>query len=88
METVALEEARAAVQARDFGRASRVLDAHDAAFPAGALAPEAMVLRIEAARGAGDVRGARQLAEAFLREHPESPLTARVRGLLVSMSNP
>jgi TolA-binding protein len=84
-ETTALDEARAAARSKDFRRALRVLDGYGATFPDGALAPEANVLRIEVKLGLGDASGARRLAEAFLRDHADSPLAARVRGLVASI---
>jgi hypothetical protein len=55
-EIAALDGAREALASGDAPRALRALDAHDRAFPRGALSPEATVLRIEALARRGVVR--------------------------------
>ncbi len=90
-ETAKLEAARAALQTNDPTRALTALDDYGSAFPRGVLAPEATVLRVEAlARrgGAADRAAAQRLGEAFLREHPASPLCERVRILVSQTSIP
>jgi hypothetical protein len=79
-----LDEARAAVAAKEPARALGILDGYTARFPRGAMAPEAAVLRIEALANAGDHAAAERVAEAFLRENPGSPYAPRVRSLLGS----
>lgn len=56
------------------------LEHHRERFPAGALAPEREVLRIEIGCALGRVEQAEQLRERFVVEHADSPLLARVRG--------
>jgi hypothetical protein len=87
-ETAALDAARAALRSHRPADALRALDSYDAKFPRGVLAPEAMVMRIEALVGVGDRAGAQRLADTFLAAWPNSPLAARVRALVRSTSNP
>ncbi len=79
-----LDEARAAIAAKEPARALGILDGYTARFPRGAMAPEAAVLRIEALANAGDHAAAERVAEVFLRENPGSPYAPRVRSLLGS----
>ena len=62
--------------------ALRLLDEHDARFPNGALAEEALVLRIEAFAKAGRASEAKALADKFLTERPKSPYAPRVRSTM------
>lgn len=59
--------------------AIRLLDAHDARFPNGALAEETLVLRIEAFAKADRASEAKALADKFISEKPKSPYAPRVR---------
>jgi hypothetical protein len=86
-ETAMLDEARVAVRAGQAARALRALDAYNAAFPNGMLSPEATVLRIEVFESMGDRSGARRLADAFLAQHPDSPVAPRVRAIVGGPSN-
>jgi hypothetical protein len=83
-ELQSLDEARAAVAAKEPARALAILDGYHARFPRGAMAPEATVLRIEALTSAGDHAAAERVAEAFLRDNPGSPYAPRVHSLLGS----
>jgi len=78
----ALDRARLALAGGDARRALDELDAYDRRFPAGRLQLEAEVIRIDALAKVGRKDAARQHAEAFLRRHPNSVLTTRVRAHL------
>jgi len=75
----ALDQARLSLASGDARRALDELDAYDRRFPAGRLQLEAEVIRIDALAKVGRKDAARQHAEAFLRRHPNSVLTTRVR---------
>jgi hypothetical protein len=77
-----LDEARAALAASRPATALSALDAYAAAFPRGAMAPEADVLRIEALVKAGDRAAAMRLADAFLAREGQGPYVERIRSLL------
>jgi TolA-binding protein len=87
-EAASLDAARVALTGGRPADALRALDDYRTRFPRGALAPEAQVLRIESLDASGDQAGARRLAAAFLRQHPDSPLAARIRKIAASVSNP
>jgi hypothetical protein len=75
----ALDHARLALAGGDARRALDELDAYERRFPGGRLQLEAEVLRIDALAKVGRKDAARQHAETFLRRHPNSVLTTRVR---------
>jgi hypothetical protein len=75
----ALDRARVALAGGDARRALDELEAYDRRFTNGRLQLEAEVLRIDALAKVGRKDAARSRAEAFLRRHPNSVLTARVR---------
>jgi hypothetical protein len=77
-----LKLARDAPLAADPARCLSILDRFAERFPRGSMAPEGIILRIEALMKAGDTRAARQVADAYLVSDPESPYGARVRSLL------
>jgi outer membrane protein assembly factor BamD (BamD/ComL family) len=81
-----VQRAKLALKDRDPQGALSALDEHDAAFPAGAYAEEAAVVRIEALVAAGDRPKAQRVADAFLRRFPESPYAQRVRGMFFGAS--
>ena len=77
-----LELLRAAQQARSSGNYSQSLDKllqHERRYPDGALSAERDGTRILVLCDAGRKLESRELAEAFLRQHPTSPLRSRVR---------
>jgi outer membrane protein assembly factor BamD (BamD/ComL family) len=78
----ALEQAHAALAARDADRALLALDRYRAKFPGGRLASEETVLRIQALLARGDRDGANALANGFFAAHPDSSYADRVRDLL------
>jgi hypothetical protein len=84
----ALKQARSALMAGRAAQAELVLSQYRAEFPGGVLATEAAALEVETAAALGDRARAAALAEAFLREHPASPLSARVRAVLVAGKKP
>lgn len=80
-EVAALDRARRLV-ANNPARALGLLDEYEPRFPHGNLAPEALVLRIEALVRAGDRARAETLASSFLAGHPRSPHAKRIRTVL------
>jgi hypothetical protein len=81
-ETAQLDRARSAMAAGNARAGLAELDRYDAAFPRGALAPEATLLRIKALVMTGDRAGARALARSFATSHPQSPHLEQLRSLL------
>ena len=81
-EVAALQVARTALSAHDAGGAIAALDRYKSRFPAGRLAPEATVLRIDALVERGDRAQASALAERFESANPKSPYADRVRSIL------
>jgi hypothetical protein len=80
-EVAMLDSARVALRADP--RASLAqLDAYDARFPQGTLAPEAKLLRIEALLKSGDRPAAEALARPILESEPSSAYGRKVRYLL------
>jgi TolA-binding protein len=77
-----VESARAAVARGDLRAAAAALDNYDRSYPAKQFGPEALALRIEALRGAGQVSEARALAADFARRFPHHPLLQRVQGVV------
>ena len=63
----------------DARAALSVLSEHARRYPTGALSEEREASRVFALCGLGDVAGARQQAERFLRRAPNSPFAERVR---------
>ena len=81
-ETSKLDRARSAIAAGNPRTGLAELDRYDAAFPHGALAPEAALLRIKALVSLGDLAHARELARAFATAHPRAPNLEQLRSLL------
>lgn len=81
-ELAALDVARVRLAKGDLGGATALLDDYGRRFPQGRLAMEAEVLRIDALARGGRAEAAHARAEAFLRDHPGSVLTSRVRRYL------
>lgn len=79
-QVASLDRARSALAGGDTTGCLSLLDAHEAAFPGGALAQEAALLRIEALVRLGRRSEAAALARAFADAHPGSPDVAKVRG--------
>jgi hypothetical protein len=80
-EVAALDRARHMVSLRPEA-AIALLDAYDRDFPRGDLAPEALVLRIDALVRSGKTAAAAALGGAYLSAHPRSPHADRIRAML------
>jgi hypothetical protein len=74
-----VRNAQAALRAGDGAAALVALDAHDRDFPAGQLAEEAGVLRVEALCAVGRAIDASDARAEFLARFPRSAQTARAR---------
>jgi len=70
--------------ASDPGTALSNLDAYDAQFPAGALAEDAGLLRVQALLAAGRRDEATRAAATFERRFPASAFVSRIRSLLAN----
>jgi hypothetical protein len=81
-EVTALERAQAALGARRTEAALRALDQYEATFPAGRLASEATVLRVQALLAQGDEQDASLVADRFIAAHPDSSYSRRIRDLV------
>lgn len=81
-ELAALDTARSALAKGDARRALTLLDSYAKSYPRGRLMLEAEVLRIDALARSGETQAAKQRAATFLRRHPNSVLSARVRTYL------
>jgi hypothetical protein len=81
-ELAALDRAREALGSGSAVQALSALDAHDRQFPNGPLAPEALMLRIQALAAAGRHAEATRLGDTYLSAHPTGPYARRVRTLL------
>jgi hypothetical protein len=81
-EVAALELAHDGLARQDADGALRALDGYRAKFPAGRLASEETVLRVQALLVRGDRAGAVALTEAFLAAHPGSSYGSRMRDLV------
>ncbi len=82
-ELALLERARRSLAEGRSDEARDALKRHREAFPSGALAEEAAVLRIEVLLARGENALAEQAGRDFLDAHPKSPHAPRVRDLLV-----
>jgi hypothetical protein len=78
----ALDAARSALAKGEARRALVLLDSYAKSYPRGRLMLEAEVLRIDALARSGETQAAKQRAATFLRRHPNSVLSARVRSYL------
>jgi hypothetical protein len=79
-----LDAANRALRGQAPARALAALDEYQRIFPAGALADEALVLRVTALVKTGARDQGAALAARFLRQHPNSMLTDRLRAALSS----
>jgi hypothetical protein len=81
-ELALLDEARQRLARRDAAGALALIARYRQQFPAGALEPEAALIRMDALRGVGDHAAAAELARRFLADHRGSPHLERVRAQL------
>jgi hypothetical protein len=81
---VALDAIRRTLEAGDAAGALAALDRYAHDFPKSMLAPEAIVVRIEALLKQGDRQRAAAIAHRFVASHPESPHVARIQSLIGS----
>jgi TolA-binding protein len=81
-ERATIELAQALVRSGDPAAALRTLSAHALRYPKPQLAPEAMLVRMEALLELGQVSEAQRLGSRFLLAHPDGPYAQRVRSLL------
>jgi hypothetical protein len=77
-----LDEARRAIASGGGATALAVLDSYDSRHPAGRLAPEAFVLRLDALVRSGRMPEARQLAEQHLARNPTGAHADRIRKIV------
>lgn len=82
LEIEALERARAQLGRKDGQGALAALRAYSREHPAGVLAQEADVLRVEALLLVGERKAASDLAERLLQQRADTPHRARLQGLL------
>jgi hypothetical protein len=87
-ETRLIRAGVAALHRGDAAGALALFDEHDRSFPNGTLAEERAAERVIALSDLHRCDQARAAAAEFLREHPHSPLAARVRGPCVLAPNP
>jgi hypothetical protein len=76
-----IDRARGAVAAHQPAAAMAALDEYQRRFPAGVLAQEATLLRIETLAARGDKADAARLGRQFLERYPRSAMAARVKAL-------
>lgn len=81
-EVAAIDRARAALVAHDSPRALSALEDHARAFTRPRLAPEALLIRVEALLMLRRDDEARALGERYLRLNPRSSHAQRIRSLL------
>ncbi len=78
-ELALLREAQLASRAGSLSRALELLNEHAARFPAGDLREERLVARINVLCSLGRIDDAREEAERFLAQAPQTPYASRVR---------
>jgi hypothetical protein len=78
-ELAALDAVRSALAKDDASSALSLVATYFRTFPRGRLSPEAEVLRIDALAGTGQMKSAKREAQEFIKRHPNSVLSARVR---------
>jgi hypothetical protein len=88
LEVAAIERVRSELGRKDGRAALAALGRYASEHPAGVLAHEADVLRVEALLQAGDAPAALELAEQLLLRHGDSPHRARLQALARQASAP
>jgi hypothetical protein len=81
-ESALLAEARARLRAGDAGGAEELLAKMQSRFPRGVLRQEREVLAIEVLTARGQTEAAKDRARAFVRAHPKSPHSEKLRRVL------
>ncbi|WP_438007921.1 tetratricopeptide repeat protein [Sorangium sp. So ce321] len=81
-ESALLMEARAALRSGDAAAAAAILERLRAQFPKGVLRQEREVLAIDVLAARGNAQEAKRRAQAFIKQHPESPHSAKLKRLL------
>jgi hypothetical protein len=78
----------AALHSRDPAHALALFDEHARKYPSGILAEERAAERVIALCGLGRYSEARAATAEFLRDHPRSPVSARLRASCAAPANP
>ncbi|XXX78035.1 tetratricopeptide repeat protein [Sorangium sp. So ce134] len=81
-ESALLMEARAALRSGDAAAAAATLERLRVQFPNGVLRQEREVLAIDVLASRGNVQEARRRAQAFVKQYPRSPHSAKLKRLL------
>jgi len=77
-----LDEARRYCASGSYERAIELLNRHRQQFAAGALGPEALVIRVRVLMGQGRRLEAEDLAKVFIARNPSSPVSTRLSSML------
>ncbi|WP_437279569.1 tetratricopeptide repeat protein [Sorangium sp. So ce375] len=81
-ESALLTEARAALRSGDAAAAAAILDRLRAQFPKGVLRQEREVLAIDVLAARGNAQEAKRRAQAFVKQYPKSPHSAKLKRFL------
>ncbi|MDC0680623.1 tetratricopeptide repeat protein [Sorangium atrum] len=81
-ESALLTEARAKLRSGDVAGATALLERLRAQFPNGVLRQEREVLAIDVLAARGNTQEAKRRAQAFVKQYPKSPHSAKLRRLL------
>lgn len=81
-ESALLTEARARLRSGDVAGATALLERLRAQFPNGMLRQEREVLAIDVLAARGNTQEAKRRAQAFVKQYPKSPHSAKLRRLL------
>ncbi|WP_437715481.1 tetratricopeptide repeat protein [Sorangium sp. So ce448] len=81
-ESALLTEARAKLRSGDVAGATALLERLRAQFPNGVLRQEREVLAIDVLAARGNTQEARRRAQAFVKQYPKSPHSAKLRRFL------
>ncbi|XXY45585.1 tetratricopeptide repeat protein [Sorangium sp. So ce269] len=81
-ESALLMEARAALRSGDAAAAAALLERLRVQFPKGVLRQEREVLAIDVLAARGNVQDAKRRAQAFVKQYPKSPHSAKLKRFL------
>ncbi|WP_437928401.1 tetratricopeptide repeat protein [Sorangium sp. So ce291] len=81
-ESALLMEARAELRSGDVAAAAAILERLRVQFPKGVLRQEREVLAIDVLAARGDVQDAKRRAQAFIKQYPRSPHSAKLKRFL------